>query len=158
MFLYRVSVAGAASLAVIPVSREPRDSIRIHAGAIGVALKPVERGGLGTHVEGESANLNRLGEEYVDRIRQANSPACVDGCGVGLDLCGRAGLHLGGDGRLSVLRAGRSGAVESTQEHVEPERGNQVSDGEGMPLLVLFRRFRGDELLLSRATDRCEPV
>lgn len=34
----------------------------------------------------------------INRIRQANSPACVDGCGVGLDLCGRAGLYLGGTG------------------------------------------------------------
>ena len=73
-----------ALFAVIPVFREPRDSIRIHAGAIGVALESVKRGSLGAHVEGESANLNRLGEEDVDRIRQANSPACVDGCGVGL--------------------------------------------------------------------------
>ena len=86
--------AGAASLAVIPVSREPRDSIRIHAGVIGVALESVKRGSLGAHVEGEAANLNRLREEDVDRVREANSPARIDGCGVGLDLSGCAGLHL----------------------------------------------------------------
>ena len=45
--------AGAASLAVIPVSWEPRNSIRIHTGAIGVALESVKRGSLGAHVEGE---------------------------------------------------------------------------------------------------------
>lgn len=95
MFLYRVSVAGTASLGVVSVFREPRDSVRIHAGAIGVALESVKRGCLGSHVEGKASDPNRLGQEDIDRIRQANAPACVYGCGVGLDLCGRAGVVLG---------------------------------------------------------------
>ena len=81
--------------AVIPVSRESCNSIRIQAGAIGVALESIKRGGLGAHGEGEAANLNRLGEEDIDRVREANSPACIDGCGIGLDLCGRAGVVPG---------------------------------------------------------------
>lgn len=97
-FLYRVSVESVPSLAVIPVSREPRDSIRIHTGAIGVALKSIERGRLGAHVEGEASHFDRLREEDVDRVGEADAPACIDGCSIGLDLCGRASLRLGGAG------------------------------------------------------------
>ena len=57
---------------------------------------------------------------------------------------------IGGDGGLGVLSAGRSSAIESTQEHVEPDRGDQVGDGNGMPSLVLLRRFRGEEILVAR--------
>ena len=86
---------GAASLAVIPISWEPRDSIRIHTGAIGAALESVKRGSIGAHVEGEAADLNRLGEEDVDRVRQANAPARIDGCGVGFDLRPDSGQNYG---------------------------------------------------------------
>ena len=61
--------------AVIPVSRELRDAVWVHRGAIGVALESIERGSLGAHAEGESANLNRLREEDVDRVREANAPS-----------------------------------------------------------------------------------
>ena len=57
--------------------------------------------------KGEAANLDRLGEEDVDRVREANSPARIDGCGVGLDLCGRAGLHLDGAGHRRHCRSFR---------------------------------------------------
>ena len=53
---------------------------------------------------------------------------------------------------------GRNGAVYSTQKHVEPDRGNQVGDRNGMPSLVLLCRFKGDQLLVARADDRREPV
>ena len=95
----------AVLFAVIPVSWEPRDSIRIHTGAIGVALESIKRGSLRAHVEGEATYLNRLGQEDVDCVRQANSPVRIDGCGVGLDLCGRAGLHLGGAGHRRHYRS-----------------------------------------------------
>ena len=55
---------------------------------IGVAFESVKRGSLGVYAEGKASDLNRLGQEDVDRIRQANAPACLDGCGVGLDLSG----------------------------------------------------------------------
>ena len=74
---------------------------------VGVALESVKCGSLGAHVEGEAANLDRLGEEDVDRVRQANAPACVDSCRVGLNLRGRAGLHLGGAGHRRHCRSFR---------------------------------------------------
>lgn len=60
-------------VAVIPVSRELRDAVCVQGGAVGVALESVERGSLGAHVEGEATNLNRLGQEDIDRVRQANA-------------------------------------------------------------------------------------
>ena len=58
-------------------------------------LESVKRGSLGAHVEGEAANLNRFGQEDVDRVRQANAPARVDGCGIGLDLGPDSGHNCG---------------------------------------------------------------
>ena len=81
--------------AVIPVSRESCDSIRVQSGAIGVALESIKRGSLGVHVEGGAANLNRLGEEDVDRVGEANSPARIDGCGAGFDLRPDSGHNCG---------------------------------------------------------------
>ena len=48
---------------------------------------------------------------------------------------------------------GRNGAVYSTQKHVEPDRGNQVGDRNGMPSLVLLCRFKGDQLLAANPWD-----
>ena len=45
---------------------------------------------------------------------------------------------LGGDAGLGVLSAGRSGAVESTQEHIEPDGCDQVRDGNGVHLPESF--------------------
>ena len=52
-------------------------------------------------------------------------------------LCARTAL-VGGDGGLGVLSAGRSGAVESTQEHIEPDGCDQVRDGNGVHLPESF--------------------
>ena len=84
-----------------------RYAYRPSMDANGVALESVKRGSLGAHIEGEAANLNRLGQEDVDRVREANSPACVDSCRVGLDLSCRAGLHLGGAGHRRHCRSFR---------------------------------------------------
>ena len=88
-------MASVASLGVIPVSRELRDPVCVQGGAVGVALESVKRGSLGAHIEGEAANLNRFGQEDVDRVRQANAPACVDSCGIGLDLGPDSGHNCG---------------------------------------------------------------
>lgn len=52
-------------------------------------------------------------------------------------LCARTAL-VGGNGGLDVLRAGRRGAVESTQEHVQPDSCNEVCDGNGVHLPESF--------------------
>ena len=52
-------------------------------------------------------------------------------------LCARTAL-VGGNGGLDVLRAGRRGAVESTQEHIEPDGCDQVRDGDGVHLPESF--------------------
>ena len=52
-------------------------------------------------------------------------------------LCARTAL-VGGNGGLDVLRAGRSGAIESTQKHVQPDSCDQVCDGNGMHLPESF--------------------
>ena len=90
--------AGAVSLVVIPVSRDLRDAVCVQGWAVGVALESIKRGGLGAHIEGETTNLNRLGEEDIDRVGEADAPSSIDSRGISLDLRGRAGLHLGGAG------------------------------------------------------------
>ena len=57
-----------------------------------------------------------------------------------------AGPRIGGNGRLSVLRAGGGSAIESTQECVEPDSCNKVCDGNGVHLSEFFHRCRGDGL------------
>ena len=59
---------------------------------------------------------------------------------------------------VGVLRVGRNGTIESAQQQVEPDRGDQVGDGNGVPAHVFLRRFRGEEMLVARADNRREPV
>jgi len=74
--LWTAAVVGEPGVARVPVSEvllvvgRPRAPGGVQGGAIGVALESIERGSLGSHVEGEASDFDRLREEHVDCVER----------------------------------------------------------------------------------------